>query len=161
MPLLRQTAWNKASRRGGGDVAFIRERQRRPVTASKCDSNWTPLCEASRRGAGDGIRTHEWKLGRLLPYHLATPASTPLRLADDTFDFSIPPPPQKQTPSLSTGCSILCPHRPAHCPGTSRTSKTAKICYYSARVSQLPVARGVDSPESICRSSHERDRIPN
>jgi hypothetical protein len=25
-------------------------------------------------GAGDGIRTHEYQLGRLMPYHLATPA---------------------------------------------------------------------------------------
>ncbi len=24
--------------------------------------------------AGDGIRTHEYQLGRLMPYHLATPA---------------------------------------------------------------------------------------
>jgi hypothetical protein len=24
--------------------------------------------------AGDGIRTHEYQLGRLTPYHLATPA---------------------------------------------------------------------------------------
>ena len=25
--------------------------------------------------AGDGIRTREYQLGRLMPYHLATPAS--------------------------------------------------------------------------------------
>ena len=25
-------------------------------------------------GAGNGIRTREWKLGKLLPYHLAIPA---------------------------------------------------------------------------------------
>jgi hypothetical protein len=27
------------------------------------------------QGAGDGIRTHECQLGRLMPYRLATPAS--------------------------------------------------------------------------------------
>ena len=26
-------------------------------------------------GAGDGTRTREYKLGKLVPYHLATPAS--------------------------------------------------------------------------------------
>ncbi len=32
-----------------------------------------PLCRRGR--AGDGIRTREYQLGRLMPYHLATPAS--------------------------------------------------------------------------------------
>jgi len=29
--------------------------------------------------AGDGIRTREYQLGRLMPYHLATPAYQPTR----------------------------------------------------------------------------------
>ena|GEM_PF-4181622 len=33
----------------------------------------TLLCETAA-GAGDGIRTREYKLGKLEPYHLATPA---------------------------------------------------------------------------------------
>jgi hypothetical protein len=43
-------------------------------------------------GAGDGIRTREYQLGRLMPYHLATPAIMPdiillIRLNDVIFNF--------------------------------------------------------------------------
>ncbi len=33
-------------------------------------------CHFPIKRAGDGIRTREYQLGRLTPYHLATPAST-------------------------------------------------------------------------------------
>ena len=32
--------------------------------------------------AGDGIRTHEYQLGRLMPYHLATPARIILNMIE-------------------------------------------------------------------------------
>ena len=32
------------------------------------------LLVSGNKRAGDGIRTHEYQLGRLMPYHLATPA---------------------------------------------------------------------------------------
>ena len=54
---------------------------RAPVSSEKSNqwsvtSNWLLLTDnwSLNQRAGDGIRTHEYQLGRLMPYHLATPA---------------------------------------------------------------------------------------
>ena len=58
--------------RGGQPAARVRLRRgREPERLRKSASDFR---SRHRSGAGDGIRTRGYQLGRLMPYHLATPA---------------------------------------------------------------------------------------
>ena len=59
---------------GAPNVSLERKRSGRRDSNLHTPCGYAECLAGKEKGAGDGIRTRECQLGRLMPYHLATPA---------------------------------------------------------------------------------------